>query len=246
MKKLLLLAILTLFAAVLPAAAAQGGDDTPITIIPPVQATAITPVIDIPVQATAITPAPGPCSQAPEYLPPECLPDNVDWSLTLTPPATAPSSASGAAATEPPSTTPPDEGGSYSTPTATPTVVQSWPVHCYILIEVINPALEPRLADIWQTVQGIGQQVGDADETTQLRVRLDRRAALIESTFDPAELTAEALAGRLAFELEAEITEEDLLLYPFECYQGYATSRAAALEYLWANLPQWQVEFRLS
>ena len=232
MKKLLL-ATLILFTAALPAIAQDGGETT---LIPPIDATAVTPVIDEPWRATA-----GPCDVPPDQLPPECLP----FTPFIVSPIPSPTSGV-EVATEPPSYPPEDGSLVAPTETPTPTLVMNWPVHCYILIEVINPVLEPRLAEIWEIAQGLGQQVGSADETTQLRVRLDRRAALVESTFEPAELTSEALAARLSFELAEEITAEDLLLYPFACFSGYEASRTEALDYLWANLPQWQQEFRLS
>jgi len=223
MKKLFL-ATLILFLAVLPVAA-QGGD-TPTTMVSPVQVTA------------------GPCDVPPDQLPIECLPSfTIDWVSPI------PSATYEIAATAPPSS-PPAEGGQAaapptSTPTMTPTVVMNWPVHCYIYVEVLNRALEPHLLEIWDAAHGIAQQVGEAGETTQIRIRLDRWAALIESTFEPAELTPESLAGRLAYELEITIEAADLMLYRFSCFSGYEVSRQEALDYLWANLSDWQGEFRL-
>lgn len=149
------------------------------------------------------------------------------WAVAIIPPVAA------AQATDTPT----------PTPSHTPTIVYSWDVHCYVLIEIDPSIPAPAVALAWRAIRGMGQQLGQPDLITHYRIRSDNRAVIVESVFDPAEVNRDAVVNRLSFETgysHDQVTDA-LTFTPFSCWQGYQASQAAARAYLIDNAAAWEV-----
>lgn len=128
--------------------------------------------------------------------------------------------------------------------TPTPTTVHAWPVHCYVLIEVSSSIPAGILADAWRSIRAMGQQLGPPNLITHYRLRMDNRAVLLESTFDPTEINRQAVINRLVEATGYTYSQvgSALSFTLFDCWQGYEASQAAARQYLRTHAAEWEIE----